>query len=57
MPTENDDAVKSVPLALQRLFYELQHRYGHVCVCVLGGGGGVWVHVFVCACMYVCMRE
>ena len=38
MPTENDDAVKSVPLALQRLFYELQHR----CVCVC-----------VCACVYV----
>ena len=27
MPTDNDDAVRSVPLALQRLFYELQHRY------------------------------
>jgi hypothetical protein len=26
MPTDNDDAVRSVPLALQRLFYELQHR-------------------------------
>ena len=24
MPTENDDAAKSVPLALQRVFYELQ---------------------------------
>ncbi len=27
MPTENDDPAKSVPLALQRLFYELQHRF------------------------------
>ena len=27
MPTENDDTVRSVPLALQRLFYELQHRF------------------------------
>ena len=26
MPTENDDSVKSVPLAMQRIFYELQHR-------------------------------
>ncbi len=26
MPTEGDDAIKSVPLALQRLFYDLQHR-------------------------------
>lgn len=25
MPTDNDDSIKSVPLALQRLFYELQH--------------------------------
>ena len=24
MPTESDDAAKSVPLALQRVFYELQ---------------------------------
>ena len=27
MPTENDDVNKSVALALQRVFYELQHRY------------------------------
>ena len=47
MPTENDDAVKSVPLALQRLFYELQHR----CVCV-------WVYVLcVCGTVCVCMCE
>lgn len=26
MPTENDDTVKSVPLAMQRIFYELQHK-------------------------------
>lgn len=26
MPTDVDDPVKSVPLALQRLFYDLQHR-------------------------------
>ena len=26
MPTDTDDANKSVPLALQRLFYELQNR-------------------------------
>ncbi|XP_064406140.1 ubiquitin carboxyl-terminal hydrolase 7-like [Halichondria panicea] len=26
MPTDSDDPVKSVPLALQRLFYELQHN-------------------------------
>lgn len=25
MPTEGDDSSKSVPLALQRVFYELQH--------------------------------
>ena len=25
MPTESDDSSKSVPLALQRVFYELQH--------------------------------
>lgn len=25
MPTESDDAQSSVPLALQRVFYELQH--------------------------------
>ena len=24
MPTESDDTIKSVPLALQRVFYELQ---------------------------------
>ena len=24
MPTESDDSAKSVPLALQRVFYELQ---------------------------------
>ena len=27
MPTENDDKSKSVAFALQRLFYDLQHRY------------------------------
>lgn len=37
MPTDNDDANKSVPLALQRLFYELQHRY----MFLNSGGGGV----------------
>ena len=26
MPTEGDDGSKSVPLALQRVFYELQYR-------------------------------
>ncbi|XP_065899371.1 ubiquitin carboxyl-terminal hydrolase 7-like isoform X1 [Dysidea avara] len=26
LPTENDDTVKSVPLAMQRIFYELQHN-------------------------------
>ena len=26
MPTEHDDLIKSVPLAMQRIFYELQHR-------------------------------
>ena len=26
MPTEHDDPIRSVPLALQRIFYELQHR-------------------------------
>ncbi|XP_072029469.1 ubiquitin carboxyl-terminal hydrolase 7-like isoform X3 [Amphiura filiformis] len=26
MPTESDDSTKSVPLALQRVFYELQHN-------------------------------
>ena len=46
MPTENDDAVKSVPLALQRLFYELQHRCVCVCVCAC-------VCVWLCACVYV----
>lgn len=32
MPTENDDSVKSVPLAMQRIFYELQHRYFDFCL-------------------------
>ena len=30
MPTENDDPNKSVALALQRVFYELQHRFVEV---------------------------
>lgn len=44
MPTEGDDSSKSVPLALQRVFYELQHSdkpvgtkkltksFGYVCI-------------------------
>ena len=45
MPTDNDDSIKSVPLALQRLFYELQHRWR--------GGGGEWCYVCVCVCVLV----
>lgn len=33
MPTENDDTVKSVPLAMQRIFYELQHKLVQFCMC------------------------
>ncbi len=54
LPTENDDPAKSVPLALQRLFYELQHRWVltfcfiSVLVCPCTGDTGVNVQ---------CMRQ
>ena len=50
MPTEGDDSSKSVPLALQRVFYELQHSDKPVGTkkltksfgCVRGGLSSEW---------------
>ena len=44
MPTENDDSCKSVAFALQRLFYDLQHRWNNVSVCLC-----------LCLCLFVCV--